>query len=102
MNHRSKLIWLAGGAALANLSWLGSTVLVSSSAPRSTEQRITRAVGEPPYEATLGRLIECGATRIWLEDQTTHVPPVWVLELSRANQSVVACFDARTVSRAAH
>ena len=101
MKRRSKLIWLAGGAALANLSWLVSAVLVSPFPPSATEQRLTRAAGEPPYEATLGRLIECGATRLWLENRLTHVPPVWVLELSRANQSVVDCFDARTVSRAA-
>ena len=80
MKRRSKLVWFAGGAALANLAWLGSTILVRPSAPGPTEQRFTRAAGEPPYEVTLGRLIECGATRLWLEDQT-DVSPFWVLGL---------------------
>src|SRR5688572_16986911 len=100
MKRRSKLIWLAGGAALANSSWLGSAVIVRPSAPGLTEQSFTRAAGEPPYEATLGRLIECGATRLWLEDQT-DVPPFWVLELNRTNRNVLDCFDARTVGRTA-
>ena len=100
MNRRSRLIWLAGGAALANLSWLVSAILVSPSAPGATEDRLVRAAGRSPYEATLGRLIECGATRLWIESPT-DVEPVWVLELTRANLSVVDCFDARTVSRAA-
>ncbi len=96
--RRSRLVSCAVGAALANLAWLATTGFPQPFRPPQGS-RYQLPVQEP-YEATIGRLVECGATQIWfedIEDPQTDISGRWVLEASRRNESVVACFEKRRI-----
>ncbi len=99
MSRRSNLFACAAGAALADLAWLAMTAFPHGSPYPPRESRYELAAGAPPYAQTLGRLVECGARQIWFVDNLSHLPGRWVLEASRHNRAVVACFRKRTIGR---
>ncbi|HEV2747163.1 MAG TPA: hypothetical protein VGW34_07680 [Allosphingosinicella sp.] len=96
--RRSRLIACAVGAALVNLAWLAATGFPQSFRP--PERSRYELPAQEAHEATIGRLVECGATQIWfedIEDPQTQLRGRWVLEASRRNQQVVACFEKRRI-----
>ena len=95
MNRRGKLIWCAVGAGLVDLVLIGHAILPDQVTYPDYRGAHRLDPGEPPYSDTLGRLLECGATKIWFSDQRTHSEGEWLLEASRANGEVVACYKAR-------
>lgn len=98
MSRRACLAACALGAGLADLAWLAAGASTPA-APRAAPPQSSRyeLAAEEPYERTIGRLVECGATQVWFEDRTDHLPGLWVLEASRHNEEVMACFDRRTI-----
>jgi hypothetical protein len=90
------LISCAIGAAAANLVWLA---MIGSAEGYDRPPRDSRfqLSAEEPYEVTVGRLTECRAGQVWWEDGFAHFPPQWVLEVSRRNREVAACFNRRSI-----
>ena len=84
---------------MADLAWLVTAAAGQGSAHPAPDSRYELPTGEPPYATSLGRLVECGALQIWFEDDRSHVTGRWVLEASRHNRRVAACFSNRTIGR---
>jgi hypothetical protein len=96
MSRRSSLISFAIGAALADLVWLAARGPEEPFDSPPLESRFVLDANEA-YEVTIGRLVECRAGQVWIEDAPTHLPPQWVLEASRRNRQVAVCFNRRSI-----